>query len=270
MKLCNLLIIITFLTIPVCAQERSLPSDPSTPGSWKFGGRVDYASGKYGGTDKIEDMFATVSGQYDWENVSFKISMPTIWARSAKEFCLDVTEGINCNDDPNATFFKEKETISGRGNFALALSYNLAKQDDGLEVTANYKVRFGTADPNKGFGTGKTDYSLDFEFSRAYGDFIPLLGLGYSWRGKPDPDSSLNDSAYGWAGFIFSPTDNTDLEWLYGYRRPSSTTSFSGRDATLSLFHRLSKRLRLNASVSKGLSDNTPDWSAGLGLGVRY
>lgn len=131
------------------------------------------------------------------------------------------------------------------------------------------KVRFGTADPDKGLGTGKTDYSLDFEFSREFGALTPILGIGYRWRGKEE-GSRLMDNPYAWTGLIYALTDKTDAELFYGYRRPSSTTSIAGRDISLNMYHRWNKTFRLNASVGKGLSDNNPDWFGGLGVSVKY
>jgi hypothetical protein len=109
------------------------------------------------------------------------------------------------------------------------------------------KVRFGTADPDKGLGTGKTDYSLDFEFSREFGALSPLLGVGYRWRGKEE-GSHLMDNPYDWTGMIYSLNDSTDAELFYGYRRPSSTTSIAGRDISINMYHHWNKTFRLNAS----------------------
>lgn len=263
----NLLILITFFSSLCMAQERTLPNEGATSGEMKFGFRTDYSKGNYGTPDKFVDTFATLSGQYDWERVSLKISMPYVWSKSESEFIVDPEDGIVC--DLNCPTEKETTKVSGRGNLSLSLSYSLPKGDDELDVTMTGKVRLGTADPNKGLGTGKTDYSLDFEFSREFGSFTPLLGIGYRWRGKEEP-SRLMDNPYAWTGLIYSLSDKTDAELFYSYRRPSSTTSIAGRDISLNMYHRWSKTLRLNASLGKGLSTNNPDWFGGLGLSVRY
>jgi hypothetical protein len=264
----NLLIILIFLPISCLAQERTLPGETTEPGAWKFGLRSDYAKGHYGTPDKFVDTFASVSGQYDWERVSLKISMPYIWSKSESDVVIDAEDGVIC--DTNCPTTKQTDKVSGRGNLTLALSYSLPKEEDRIDLTMTGKIRFGTADPDKGLGTGKTDYSIDFEFSRGFGDFTPLLGVGYRWRSKPYPESRLVDAPYAWTGIIYSFNDMSDAELFYGYRRPSSTTSLAGRDVSLALYHRLNKRIRLNASVGKGLSINNPDWFGGLGVGVRY
>ncbi len=263
----NLLFLFTFFSCLSSAQERTLPSESNEPGAWKFGLRMDYASGSYGTPDKFVDTYATLSGQYEWERVSLKISMPYIWSRSESTVVLDEDGGFLCTS--NCPTVKQSDKVSGRGNLSLSLSYTVPKEEDQIELTMTSKLRLGTADPDKGLGTGKTDYSLDFEFSRAFGDLTPILGVGYRWRGKT-PGSTLVDSPFAWTGLIYSFSDNTDVEWMYGYRRPSSLTSIAGRDTSLSLYHRLNKKIRLNASVGKGISANNPDWFAGLGLGVKY
>jgi hypothetical protein len=266
----NLLIIFIFFTVNAQAQERTLPGENAEPGVWKFGLRTDYAKGNYGTPDKFVDTFATLSGQYEWERVSLKISMPYIWSRTDSQVTIDPEEGgVIC--DTNCPTVNQTEKVSGRGNLSLSLSYSIPKEEDGIELTMTGKIRFGTADPDKGLGTGKTDYALDFEFSRAFGDVTPLLGIGYRWRGKPYPESSIVDSPYAWAGFIYSINDASDAELYYGYRRPSSINSLiAGRDISVSLYHRLNKRIRFNASLGKGLSVNNPDWFGGLGVGVKY
>jgi hypothetical protein len=272
MRIHNILIILCFLSSSGWAQERTLPGEGTEPGAWRFGLRTDYAKGNYGTEDKFTDTYATLSGQYDWERVSLKISMPYIWSRTESQktqVVFDEDGGLLCSE--NCSVANQTDKVSGRGNLSLALSYTLPKEEDRIELTMTGKVRFGTADPDKGLGTGKTDYSLDFEFSRAFGDFTPLLGVGYRWRGK-DLDSSLVDSPYAWAGLVYSFADATDAEVMYGYRRPSSisSTSLAGRDVSLSLYHRLGQRIRLNASIGKGISANNPDWFGGLGVGIRY
>jgi hypothetical protein len=268
----NILIILIIFPCLAFAQERTLPSENTEPGAWKFGLRTDYAKGNYGTPDKYTDAYATLSGQYDWERVSLKISMPYIWSRAETQktqVVFDEDGGLLCSE--NCPVVNQTDKVSGRGNLALSLSYSLPKEEDRIALTMTGKVRLGTADPDKGLGTGKTDYSLDFEFSRAFGDLTPFLGVGYRWRGKT-PESSLVDSPYAWAGLIYSFSDATDAELMYSYRRPSSisSTSLAGRDASVSLYHKLSQRIRLNASIGKGISVNNPDWYGGLGIGVRY
>ncbi|MCZ7591282.1 MAG: transporter [Kiritimatiellae bacterium] len=79
-------------------------------------------------------------------------------------------------------------------------------------------VKFPTADEDKGFGSGETDYDLSWIASRSLGESASAhLNVGYSWIGGPDEDVfhygvALDYQALDavqWVGEVFAERETT-------------------------------------------------------------
>lgn len=176
-----------------------------------------------------------------------------------------------CSTTPGSTTAtRNKRTISGWGDLVGAVTYKvLPAAPDGWLLDLTGKIKFPTANRDKGLGTGKADYSVQADVSKSIGDFTPFFGLGYKWRGKAD-DIGLRNSAFGSVGAAYRVARDTELELAFDYRDKASAQSAAARDLTLTVYHRMSDLLRLNGFVSKGFSDASPDWGAGLGVSLRF
>lgn len=289
------------------AQATSIRED-RTVRAFKLDIRPEYTTGKYGGPSSIDESSLNFSAQYDTERFAFKLSVPYLHIRSDQNALVVEPGVIVCEDDrrgrsnnsgpggggsgsnsgpgsggdddneartcstlPGATSTTtEKTTQSGWGDLVGAVTYKvLPGAPEGWLLDLTGKVKFPTADRDKGLGTGKADYSLQADVSKSIGDFTPFLGLGYKWRGKP-ADLALRDSAYGSVGAAYRVARGTEIELAYDYRQRASANSAAARELAFTVYHRVSDLLRLSGFVSKGYSDASPDWGAGLGVSVRF
>ena len=124
------------------------------------------------------------------------------------------------------------------------------------------KVKFGTADVDKGLGTGENDFTVQADFLK-FTDSITWVGsIGYRFRGEP-PGATLDDALLASAGGIYRFDGNTRAGMFFDYRESSI-----GADPTqeLSLFvsNRISADWKLQAYVFRGFTDSGADWGGGL------
>ena len=125
------------------------------------------------------------------------------------------------------------------------------------------KVKFATADENKGLGTGESDYSVQADLYKFMGDFTLLGSLGYKYRGDPtgiDLDNVLMASAGG--TYRFSPDVKGGL--IFDYRESAISGSDSIQELTGFVSRRIAESWRLQVFVLTGFTDSSPDWGGGF------
>jgi outer membrane protein OmpA-like peptidoglycan-associated protein len=78
---------------------------------------------------------------------------------------------------------------TGAGDLKLGLKYKLLDDylGDGVGLALRGLVKLGTADENKGLGTGKTSFGADVVLSKSLGRAADIhAALGYQFNGDPD------------------------------------------------------------------------------------
>ena len=138
------------------------------------------------------------------------------------------------------------------------------------------KVKFPTADEDKGLGTGAYDYTLNADLYKPLGAFALLGGVGYTFKGNIEPDGNLSSglkldntvSAYVGAEYRF-----TD-QWLAGvsgdYREAASPFAENGKEVSAYLTYRLNRQWSITGSGGSGFTNASPDIFAGLSLSYGF
>ena len=235
------------------------------PGTVKLSLDGDYASGKYGGDSKIEDYDMTLTAKYDTDRFAFRVSVPYVWLRSKED--VVIVDGGVIVPVPGQ---RDQRTESGLGDISTALTYKVPEWSSAaplIDITG--RVSFGTADEDKGLGTGKNRYSLDAELSKRFAKFTPFAGAGYKWREKP-ADSDLKNTAYGWIGLAYAFTDQIELDLAYDHEQAVAPDVDPYRAATLTFYQEFERPFEYFLSAFTGFGDSSPDWGAALGVSVRY
>src|SRR5215471_16743727 len=153
------------LTIPaLCALALSMANQSATaadPNPWGLGVGFDYSSGTYGESQSTDILYIPVIGKYEIEDWSFKLTVPYISVRGPG----NVIPGLGEVNRTPATV----TTQSGLGDIVAAATYILYAGDasaPGWDLTG--KIKFGTADANKGLGTGENDYSVQVDVYKTF------------------------------------------------------------------------------------------------------
>lgn len=259
------------------AAQASWAADNSS--SFKLGAGVDYTSGKYGTSQTTDITQVPVSFRYDTGDWSFKLTVPYINVTGPSNVIPGVGKVQNCNPKSRGhdrgpiqqllgcpggtTPTTTSGSASGLGDIVAAATYNAYRNDStnfGIDLTG--KVKFGTADVDKGLGTGKNDYSFEADLYKGYGAWTVFGGVGYTWLGSSQY-IKLNNVVNTNAGASYKLDDSSSIGAYYDYRQKSADTGFSRSEVTGYYAYKLSTAWRFQAYATKGFTDGSPDWGVG-------
>jgi hypothetical protein len=144
--------------------------------------------------------------------------------------------------------------------------YNAASKT-GVDLTG--KVKFGTADADKGLGTGETDYGILAEAYKTFDRTTVFAGLGYTILGSSE-FIQLNDVFNVLAGVSYKLDERSSVGLSLDARERTSVTSFAQRELTAFWSYRIDRAWKAQAYVLKGLADGSPDWGAGVSAAYAF
>jgi len=219
---------------------------------------VDFSSGKFGGTEAIEDMYVPVIAGINSGRFGMRITVPYLSVTGPSGTII----GPDGQPIPGEG---EVTTESGLGDISLSLTvYDVFfDADAGLAVDLTGAVKFGTADRDRGLGTGENDFSVYLDGYKFF-DRLTLLGsLGYRWRGSPS-DVAFNNVALASAGGAYAVTGQTMLGLVVDYRQPALPDSDDIRELTGFASTQLGEDWQMQIYAFTGFTDSSPDWGAGL------
>ena len=162
-------------------------------------------------------------------------------------------------------------TESGLGDVLAKASFILIPEKDFIpEITPYFKVKFPTADKDRGLGTGEFDETLGVDVSkRLIASLFGYLELAYTFIGEPS-GTTLHNS-FGWS-----------VGAAYAIVQPFSVFAFlegataiaPGEEDPLDLRVgaelKLVKALKLTGAVTRGLTKGAADWGVSAGLTLRF
>jgi hypothetical protein len=226
-----------------------------------LGTGFDYTSGKYGTSEKTEILYVPLTGKYEMGPWTFRAVLPYIRVTGPGNV-------VGVGDDrvtlPGGS--TTRRTDSGLGDIVTSAFYNVMNEGRapfGLDIGA--KVKFGTADRDKGLGTGENDYSIQADAFKPFGATTAFASLGYRWYGDP-PGVALRNVVYGSAGATHKLSDNTSFGAAYDWRPRVSPNGGQISEATAFVTQRLSRAWKLQLYGVKGFSTGSPDYGAGAFL----
>lgn len=228
---------------------------------------MDYSSGKYGGTQSTDIRYVPVIAKYESGPWVFKLTAPYISVTAP-------SGGTVVSVDPSGRLIRRsvgpRATNSGMGDIVTGLTYNVMSHtatQTTLDVTG--KIKFGTADKNKGLGTGETDYSVQADLYKTYGQTTALGTLGYRVLGSP-AGINLNNVWFGSVGAAYKFNKETNGGLVLDLREPSTSTGATMREVTAYVTHKLGEHYKLQGYALKGFSDASPDWGIGAMVGAVF
>jgi len=247
----------------------------------KVSAGFDYSTGKYGTSTTTDITQVPVTFGYDIDRWSFKLAVPYIHVSGAD----NVIPGIGPvkNNNPHGRgkgngnggsqsgttpVTETNGSASGLGDVTAAATYeaysNSAAQF-GIDLTG--KVKFGTADADKGLGTGKNDYGFSVDMYKGFGAWTLFGGVSYTWLGSSQY-IQLNDVFGANVGASYKLDTHSSFGAYYDYREKASDTSFARNELTGYYAYKFASGWKAQAYVTKGFTDGSPDW--GVGASVVY
>lgn len=237
-----------------------------SPGADRYGIYVgtEYTSGKYGGDESVDELYVPVSAWGDFGRMSLRLTVPWLSVDAPTGTIIEGPGGIPVVGDGPRT------TESGLGDIVASATVRdvWTSRDGGLAIDLTGRVKLPTADEAKGLGTGEADFSVQADAYR-FLDRVTLIGsVGYVFRGDPD-DYALDNGIIAGFGGSFRTTSGMRTGLFLEYRQAGYETNDDRLEIVGSLGWSITQ-WRVGTYLLAGLSDSSPDWGAGVTLGVRY
>lgn len=222
----------------------------------------DYSTGKYGTNNNTEITSLPFIANYETGGWSFKITVPYVRITGAD----NVIVGVGAVRQTSAAV----RSASGLGDITTAATYSLLADpvaQFGLDATG--KIKFGTADSDRGLGTGRNDYWLMIDPYKRLGNMTYFGGIGYGILGSSST-LRLKNVISANAGLSYKLDDRANLGASFDYRSRSTDAGFDQRELMAFYSRKLGGNYKLQTYATKGFSDGSPDWGAGLNVGYNF
>jgi len=220
---------------------------------------TEYTTGTYGGDADIEDIYVPLSGTVDLRRFSFRLTVPYLSVRAPEGTMIIGPGGEPIPGTGDLT------TNSGLGDIiASATVYDVVyrrQRDFAIDLTG--RVKFGTADAEKGLGTGETDYSVRADFLKFLDRFTLIGALGYKFRGDT-ADTDFNNVLTASAGGTYKFTPMLKGGLFLDYRESAISGNDSIQELSAFLSRKVSENWRLQVYVMTGFTDSSVDWGGGI------
>ena len=248
-------VILLALSAPVLADDQ-----------FSLGAGFDYSSGKYGNAVSTDILYIPVAAKYESDGLTLKLIVPYISVTGPG----GVIQGFGrialpmggTGLGPMGAGGASRTTNSGLGDVIAQAGYNFYSVD-ALSLDIVGKVKFGTADANKGLGTGRNDYSAQLDGYYALQDKTSLFATaGYKVVGAPT-GIEVNNVAYSILGVDQKLSDAANAGVMFSAAQSATAVGSNQQDVTLYVSRKLDRDLKIQANVLKGFSDGSPDYGVG-------
>ncbi len=227
---------------------------------------AEYSSGDYGGDKSVDEWYVPLTAKYLTGPWVLRLTVPYLEVKAPTGTVVTGGGG----GDVVVPGTGPRKTEQGLGDIIAGVTYrdvlNTERSAD-LAVDLTGKVKFGTADEDKGLGTGENDYTVQTDVYKFIDRFTPYATLGYRYRGDP-PGANLDNGWLFALGTMYDLSDRLGWSLDYYFREASVADADDPQELTAGVAYRITRTENLRGYVIKGLSDGSPDW--GLGLMVTF
>ena len=237
-----------------------------------FSTSVDYSVGDYGtGKDTTLLYVPFTLGVRPFDRLWLNVTVPYLYQNSQNVVLTGGGVAVKGKSNGKLTRPATSTTESGLGDVLAKASVVLIPEKEFIpEITPYFKVKFPTADKDRGLGTGEFDETLGVDVSKLLiASLFGYLELAYTFIGEPS-GTTLHNS-FGWS-----------VGAAYAIVQPFSVFAFlegataiaPGQDDPLDIRvgaeYRVIKALKLTGAVTRGLSNGSADWGVSGTLTLRF
>jgi len=250
-------VVLALAAAPAYAQD----ADPQ----WGFSAGAEYVSGEYGGDESVDEWYVPLTTWVDVGRVSFRLTVPYLSVDAPSGTIIEGPGGQPIIGDGPRT------TESGLGDIVAGVTVRdvLTAMEGDLALDLTGKVKLGTADEDKGLGSGETDYTVQADVLRFFPQFTAVASLGYVFRGDPD-DYELDDGLIAALGGTWFIANARSLGLFMEYREASFLDNDDRLEATGYFGWPVREGWRGSVYLIAGLSDSSPDFGAGFSIRTAF
>jgi len=225
-----------------------------------FSTGATYITGDYGSSVPTEIYFVPFTFKYKIKKIQFKLLIPYLEKTGPENVLLDVGQ-------VRQRVSTTRTTESGLGDITASMRYDLYFNPKyKIFINTQGKVKFGTADENKGLGNGKTDYSFNMGFFKIFNALTPFAKVGYKVYGRRD----FNDVIFASAGMTYKINATISSGLIYSYRQKVTDSGVDKQQITGFSSQKLTKNWSLQEYIIKGFGRSTADWGGGLSISYKF
>lgn len=245
------------------------PAGARSPGPWEFGFGFSVTGGDYGTDTNTTITYLPFTFRRLFTRGHIDGVVPFV--RMTTDGRVTLVGGQPNRFDPSGGSVRPRTTEGGLGDMLVRGRLDVWRETDVLpDVSLTARIKFPTADEDKGLGTGEFDETLGIEFWKTLtGPWSALADFSYTWTGDP-PGRVLRD-AWG-VGLGAAYTFRRDLVGTATYEESRALVAGepNPRDLVFGVAFTGLRSIRLNGSLQFGLSNGSPDLGIGAGVAVRW
>lgn len=237
-------------------------------GYFGFSTGAEFTTGEYGGEGAIDDWYIPFTFDYIKDSLILSLTIPHVrYSVPADEVVLA---------EPKGGFVlvttEDREEEAGLGDVTAEINYYdafdiLASRGYAIDLAG--EIKFGTADPDRGLGTGKNDYSVEASLFKPVAAYDLLGTVGYRFRGEPR-DLELRDTWYGTLDAAYRLSNRFTVGVAYDYRQSPFFRHDPGSELTLYFNDAPTRDRSGTVYLIHGLTDSSPEWGIGLTLSFDF
>lgn len=230
-------------------------------GDFSAGGGANYSAGKYGTASETRIWSIPFMARYETGDWTLKLTVPYLRVTGPENVIPGVGRVVGAvRRRPGTT------TESGLGDIVASATYTAyydAAAKRGLDLTG--RVKFGTADKDKGLGTGATDESVQLDVYQTIERVTFFADIGYTFFGHSNV-APLDDAVNAGAGLSAKLGGADSVGASLDGRQAVTPGGGPQRELTAFWNHRMERGLRLQAYLLKGFANGSPEWGIGASL----
>jgi hypothetical protein len=224
---------------------------------------MDYNTGKYGGSQSTDIFYVPFTGKYQGKEWTLKVTVPYLRITGPSSVVNGVGQTVTYANAP-------RTSRSGLGDVVVAATHNIYNGGaKGIVVNLTGKVKFGTANSNKGLGTGKNDYALESSIYQAFGDLTAFGTLGYKVYGSP-ATYQLRNIFFGSFGGSYKYDQATNAGAMLILGQKVTALGSPRTEALLFVNRKLEKNWKMQGYVLKGFTNSVPSWGGGASIDYLF
>ena len=239
--------------LPVNAQAIDLPSNHVFISTG-----VDFSTGKYGAEESTDMVYIPLTFKYGTDKWSSGLTLPYISLESPGDVVIG-PDGI-----PIPIPGGGSTSESGLGDITGSFTWFAYPGTESLPIVdVTGRVKFPTADEDKGLGTGELDWALETDLIKTLDKNSLFFTLGYKIFGDTDL-VKINNVFYGSIGNSYRYNKTTSLGAFYDIREATTNFTEGMNELTGFVSYRMNPKWKVLGYLVKGFSDGSPDVGAGV------
>jgi hypothetical protein len=218
-----------------------------------------FSSGDYGADEATDITYVPLSVQADIGSWAMKVTVPYLQVSGPDVVVEGPTGPVVASG-----------AAEGLGDIVLQGAYAVPPWARWMPfVDLIGKVKFPTADEDKGLGTGEFDGTVEIDLSQTVGKLTPSILVGYRFMGEPS-GVDLNNVVIASAGAQYAVAPPVTVGLFLDYRQASSAFSEDLLELVPYASWRITRHWTTGLYVAAGLLEGSPDVSVGLHVSYRY